>query len=62
MLYGSGALGGVVNTVTGRLPEQAREDGYALRGEVRGGDVADERTTFSALMAPRVRGSFTSTE
>ena len=46
VLYGSGALGGVVNTVTGRLPEQAREDGYALRGEVRGGDVADERTAL----------------
>ena len=46
VLYGSGALGGVVNTVTGRLPEQAGEDGYALRGEVRGGDVADERTAL----------------
>ncbi|MBL6716943.1 MAG: TonB-dependent receptor [Pseudomonadales bacterium] len=46
VLYGSGAIGGVVNTVTGRLPEQAGEDGYALRGEVRGGDVADERTAL----------------
>ena len=46
VLYGSGALGGVVNTVTGRLPEQAGEDGYALRGEVRGGDVAEERTAL----------------
>ena len=36
VLYGSGALGGVVNTVTGRLPEQAREDGYAAGGIARG--------------------------
>ena len=61
VLYGSGALGGVVNTVTDRLPEQAREDGYALRGEVRGGTSPTNARPFSALMAPRVRGSFIST-
>ncbi|MEE4383905.1 MAG: TonB-dependent receptor [Pseudomonadales bacterium] len=46
VLYGSGAIGGVVNTVSGRLPERLPDEPVSLRGELRGGDVADERTAL----------------
>ncbi|MEE4361438.1 MAG: TonB-dependent receptor [Pseudomonadales bacterium] len=46
VLYGSGAIGGVVNTVSGRLPDRIPDRPVTLRGEVRGGDVADERTAL----------------
>lgn len=44
VLYGSGALGGVVNTVTGRIPDRVPDEPLAVRAEVRAGDVADERS------------------
>jgi iron complex outermembrane receptor protein len=44
VLYGSGAIGGVVNTVTGRVPEDLPDAPLALRAEGRVGDVADEET------------------
>lgn len=43
LLYGSGAVGGVVNTLTGRIPEAAPEDGLAATVDLRAGTVADER-------------------
>ena len=44
LLYGSGAVGGVVNTVTNRIPDFAPEDEFDAAFEVRGNTVADERT------------------
>jgi iron complex outermembrane receptor protein len=40
LLYGSGAIGGVVNVVDGRIPEAAIENGFGGRAEARffGGD------------------------
>lgn len=49
LLYGSGAIGGVVNVITGRIPESLPTEAIAGRAEVRGGDVADERTTSLRL-------------
>jgi iron complex outermembrane receptor protein len=49
LLYGSGAVGGVVNTVTNRIPESAPDDGFDGRLELRGDSVADDRTLAIAL-------------
>ncbi len=49
LLYGSGAIGGVVNVITGRVPEQLPDEAVAGRIEVRGNDVADERTATLRL-------------
>ncbi|HRQ64765.1 MAG TPA: TonB-dependent receptor [Xanthomonadaceae bacterium] len=43
LLYGSSAIGGVVNVVDGRMPE-APIEGFNGRAEVRGNSVSDERT------------------
>jgi iron complex outermembrane receptor protein len=43
LLYGSGAIGGVVNTVTTRIPSRAPENGLEGAFEVRGDSVADSR-------------------
>jgi iron complex outermembrane receptor protein len=42
LLFGSGAVGGAVNVVDGRIHEQA-VDGFGGRMELRGNTVADER-------------------
>jgi iron complex outermembrane receptor protein len=44
LLYGSGAIGGVVNVVDGRIPEKAPENGFAGRAEVRSDSVSDGST------------------
>ena len=44
LLYGSGAIGGVVNTVTRRIPEMLPDDGLEGAFELRGNTVADDRT------------------
>lgn len=44
LLFGSGAVGGVVNTVTRRIPESAPDDGFEGAFEIRGDTVADDRT------------------
>ena len=49
LLYGSGAVGGVVNTVTNRIPEMAPEDGLEAAIEVRGDTVAQDRSAAIAL-------------
>ena len=41
LLYGSGAVGGVVNTVTTRIPMRAPEDGFEGAAELRGDTAAD---------------------
>jgi iron complex outermembrane receptor protein len=43
LLYGSGAVGGVVNTVTTRIPSRAPDGGFEGAVEVRGDSVADNR-------------------
>jgi iron complex outermembrane recepter protein len=44
LLYGSGAIGGAVNVVDGRVPEQATAQPFEGRAELRAGSVNDERT------------------
>jgi iron complex outermembrane receptor protein len=43
LLYGSGAVGGVVNTVTTRIPRAVPAGGFEGAFEVRGDSVADNR-------------------
>jgi iron complex outermembrane recepter protein len=43
LLYGSGAVGGVVNTVTTRIPAAAPDDGLEGAFELRGDTVAEAR-------------------
>lgn len=43
LLYGSGAVGGVVNTVTTRIPTRVPEGGFEGAFELRGDSVADTR-------------------
>ena len=49
LLYGSGAVGGVVNTVTNRIPEFPAEKALQGAFELRGDTVADDRTAAVAL-------------
>ncbi|PWK93013.1 TonB-dependent receptor [Fulvimonas soli] len=49
LLYGSGAIGGVVNVVDGRVPEHAPANGLAGRAEVRADSVSDGRTGMFRL-------------
>ncbi|SKB79391.1 TonB-dependent receptor [Luteibacter sp. 22Crub2.1] len=51
LLYGSGAIGGVVNVVDGRVPEKAPENGFAGRAEVRSDSVSDGKTGLLRLDA-----------
>lgn len=44
LLYGSGAVGGVVNVIDNRIPEQVPVAPLEGRFELRGDSVADERT------------------
>lgn len=41
LLYGSGAIGGVVDTETGRIPTQLNDEPISGRAEIRFGDNAD---------------------
>ncbi len=49
LLFGSGAIGGAVNVVDGRLAEQIPERPLSGRAEVRGNSVNDERTGMFRL-------------
>ncbi len=51
LLYGSGAIGGAVNVVDGRIPERLHEssEGISGRAELRGNSVDDERTGMLRL-------------
>ncbi len=49
LLYGSGAIGGAVNVVDGRIPEQATEQPLQGRAELRGNSVNDEKTGMVRL-------------
>lgn len=43
LLYGSGAVGGVINTVTTRVPRKVPTEGFEAAAELRGDSVADAR-------------------
>ena len=49
LLYGSGAIGGAVNVVEGRVPEQAAATPLEGRAELRAGSGNDERTGMLRL-------------
>jgi len=49
LLYGSGAIGGAVNVVEGRIPEQATDAPLQGRAELRAGSGNDERTGMLRL-------------
>jgi iron complex outermembrane receptor protein len=49
LLYGSGAIGGAVNVVDGRVPEARTEQPLEGRAELRAGTVNDERTGMVRL-------------
>jgi iron complex outermembrane receptor protein len=44
LLYGSGAIGGAVNVVDGRIPDSLTDEPLQGRAELRAGTVNDERT------------------
>ncbi len=49
LLYGGGAIGGVVNVIDGRIPETLPAGPLAGRLELRGDTAADERTGAAVL-------------
>ena len=49
LLYGSGAIGGAVNVIDGRIPETTTFEPLEGRAELRAGSVADERTGMVRL-------------
>ncbi|MBJ7573587.1 TonB-dependent receptor [Luteimonas sp. MC1828] len=49
LLYGSGAIGGAVNVIDGRIPETATSTPLEGRAELRAGSVNDERTGMLRL-------------
>ncbi|HEY4556550.1 MAG TPA: TonB-dependent receptor plug domain-containing protein, partial [Lysobacter sp.] len=49
LLYGTGAIGGAVNVVEGRVPEAATAEPLQGRAELRGDTVNDERTGMLRL-------------
>lgn len=49
LLYGSGAIGGAVNVVDGRIPESPADEPLHGRGELRHGNVNDETTGMFRL-------------
>jgi iron complex outermembrane receptor protein len=56
LLYGSGAIGGVVNVVDGRIPDQKPDRPFSGRVELRGNDGSNERTGMARVDA--VAGDF----
>ena len=44
LLYGSSAVGGVVNVIDSRIPEEVPDERIGGKAELRGGTVADERS------------------
>ena len=49
LLYGSGAVGGMINTVTNRIPEASPENGLAGAIELRADSAADDRSAALVL-------------
>ena len=57
LLYGSGAIGGAVNVIDGRIPEAATATPLEGRAELRAGSVNDERTGMVRLDGTSSSGS-----
>jgi len=49
LLYGSSAIGGVVNVIDGRIPEAAPKGGTAGQARIEYGSGADEKNGFAAI-------------
>lgn len=58
LLYGSGAIGGAVNVVDGRIPEATTSEPLEGRAELRAGSVNDERTGMARLDGTDASGRF----
>lgn len=57
LLYGSGAIGGAVNVIDGRVPEAVTEQPLQGRAELRAGTVNDERTGMFRLDGTSASGN-----
>lgn len=57
LLYGSGAIGGAVNVVDGRIPEGITDEPLQGRAELRGNTVNDEKTGMFRLDATSASGN-----
>ena len=57
LLYGSGAIGGAVNVIDGRIPEAATTQPLQGRAEVRGNTVNEEKTAMARLDATAASGN-----
>ncbi|HEY5802228.1 MAG TPA: TonB-dependent receptor [Lysobacter sp.] len=58
LLYGSGAIGGAVNVVDGRIPEAVTDEPIQGRAELRGNTVNDEKTGMFRLDGTSSGGGF----
>ncbi len=58
LLYGSGAIGGAVNVVDGRIPEAATDDPFEGRAELRAGSVNSEKTGMVRVDGTSASGHF----
>ncbi|MFC3550234.1 TonB-dependent receptor domain-containing protein [Lysobacter cavernae] len=58
LLYGSGAIGGAVNVVDGRIPEAVTEQPLQGRAELRGNTVNDEKSGMVRLDGTSASGNF----
>src|SRR5690606_24659309 len=57
LLYGSGAIGGAVNVVHGRIPRAATDQPLQGRAELRAGSVNDEKTGMARLDGTSASGN-----
>ena len=57
LLYGSGAIGGAVNVIDGRVPEAVTAQPLQGRAELRAGSVNDERTGMVRLDGTSASGN-----
>jgi iron complex outermembrane receptor protein len=57
LLYGSGAIGGAVNVVDGRIPEAVTDQPLQGRAELRANTVSDEKTGMARLDATSASGN-----
>src|SRR5688572_20500680 len=57
LLYGSGAIGGAVNVVDGRIPEGVTDQPLQGRAELRGNTVNDEKTGMFRLDGTSASGN-----
>lgn len=57
LLYGSGAIGGAVNVVDGRIPEAVTDEPLQGRAELRGNTVNDETTGMFRMDATAASGN-----